>query len=68
MSSTIIECLAFITPMMSEAQIILHMICLMYVETTQHLNYRGQEHKKTQFAVHVSDTPVALNQDQDHQA
>ena len=35
---------------------------LMYVATIQRLNYSGQDSKKTQLAVSVSDIPVTLKQ------
>ena len=44
------------------------MIFLMHVATIQHLNYKGQECKKTRFAVYISDTPVTLKQGQHHQS
>ena len=42
-------------------QSILYLIFLMYVRTTQRLNYSGQESKK-HFAVYDSDTHVTLKQ------
>ena len=41
-------------------------IFLLYIATTQRLNYRGQE-SETQFAVYISDTRVTLKQTQGHQ-
>ena len=39
----------------------------MYIPTSEHLNSIGQEIKKAQFAVYVSDTSVTLKQGQGHE-
>ena len=49
-------------------QSISHMIFFMYVAIIRCLIYTRQESKKIIFAVHASDTPVALKQDQGHQS
>ena len=47
-------------------QSILCLSFLMYIRTTQHFVYSGEESKR-QFAVYDADTPVTLKQGQDHQ-